>query len=127
MYVKYNNNPRNNYLAGDCVIRAISVATGDSWEKVYTALSTEGMYVGEWGNNNSVWDNYLRSRGFKRYICPNECPACYTIADFAMEHPSGTFIAATGRHAVAVVDGNWYDSWDSAGEVPIYYYQKIKE
>jgi hypothetical protein len=103
------------------------VATGDSWEKVYTALSTEGMYVGEWGNNNSVWDNYLRSRGFKRYICPNECPACYTIADFAMEHPSGTFIAATGRHAVAVVDGNWYDSWDSAGEVPIYYYQKIKE
>lgn len=127
MFVKYNNNPRNNYLAGDCVIRAISVATGDSWQKVYTALSAEGMYVGEWGNNNSVWDNYLRSREFKRYICPNECPACYTIADFAMEHPSGTYIAATGRHAVAVVDGNWYDSWDSAGEVPIYYYQKIKE
>lgn len=127
MFVKYNNNPRNNYLAGDCVIRAISVATGDSWEKVYTALSTEGMYVGEWGNNNAVWDNYLRSRKFKRYICPNECPACYTIADFAMEHPSGTYIAATGRHAVAVVDGNWYDSWDSAGEVPIYYYQKVKE
>jgi hypothetical protein len=44
-----------------------------------------------------------------------------------MEHSSGTYIAATGRHAVAVVDGNWYDSWDSAGEVPIYYYQKVKE
>lgn len=127
MYVKYNENPRGNYQAGDCAIRAIMIATGETWEKIYAALCVEGNYLGDWGNVNAAWDYYLRSRGFKRYICPNECPMCYSIADFAEDHPSGIYIAATGTHAVAVVDGNWYDSWDSAGEVPIYYYQKIKE
>lgn len=124
MFIKFNNNPRNNYRAGDCVIRAISIVTGDSWETIYTDLCVEGFSVGEWGNNNGVWDGYLRRRGFTRHICPNDCPYCYSIADFADEHKSGKYIAATGRHAVAIVDGNYVDSWDSGAEVPIYYYSK---
>lgn len=124
MYVYYNENPRENYHAGDCVIRAVMRVTGESWEKIYTELCAEGFYIGEWGNNNGVWDSYLRQRGFKRHICPNDCPHCYSIADFAAEHPHGTYIAATGTHAVAVVDGNYYDSWNSGGEMPIYYYSK---
>ena len=124
MYVKFANNPRNNYRAGDCVIRAISAATSESWEKIYADLSAEGFYIGEWGNNNGVWDGYLRNRGYKRYICPNECPYCYSIADFAEDHPKGVYIVATGTHAVAVINGDYYDSWDSGKEIPIYYYSK---
>lgn len=124
MYVKFCNNPRNNYRAGDCVIRAISAATGDTWERIYTELSAEGYYVGEWGNSNGVWDSYLRRRGYKRYICPNDCPYCYSVADFAKEHQKGTYILGTGRHAVTVIDGNYLDSWDSGAEIPIYYYTK---
>lgn len=124
MYVKFCNNPRNNYRAGDCVIRAISAATGDTWEKIYTELSAEGYYVGEWGNSNGVWDSYLRRRGYKRYICPNDCPYCYSVVDFAREHQKGTYILGTGRHAVTVIDGNYLDSWDSGAEIPIYYYTK---
>lgn len=123
MFVKYNNNPVG-ANAGDCVIRAISLATGDSWEKTYTALSVEGLAYGDMPNANAVWDNYLRSIGFKRHVCPNDCPACYSIADFAAERSSGVYIAATGRHVVAVIDGNYYDTWDSGREVPIYYYSK---
>ena len=33
MYIRYNKNPRDNYYAGDCVIRAISIVTGDTWER----------------------------------------------------------------------------------------------
>ena len=33
MYVFYCNNPADNLRAGDCVIRAISKITGDTWEK----------------------------------------------------------------------------------------------
>jgi hypothetical protein len=124
MYVKFCNNPRNNYRAGDCVIRAISAATGDTWEKIYAELSAEGYYVGEWGNSNGVWDSYLRHRGFKRYICPNDCPSCYSVADFAADHNKGTYILGTGHHAVTIKDGNWLDSWDSGSEIPIYYYTK---
>lgn len=125
MYIYYNNNPRNNNRAGDCVIRAISIVTGDSWEKVYTELCAEGFTLGDWGNSNHVWDIYLRKRGFNRYICPSDCPYCYSVKDFAQEHSHGDYILATGSHAVAVVDGgNYVDSWDSGDEIPIYYYTK---
>ena len=46
MYIYYNNNPVGNIRAGDCVIRAISLITGDSWEKIYTDLSSEGFAYG---------------------------------------------------------------------------------
>ena len=35
MFIQYNENPRDNFRAGVCVVRAISVATGDPWEKIY--------------------------------------------------------------------------------------------
>lgn len=124
MFVKFNNNPAGNQQAGDCVIRAISAATGDSWEKVYTALTIEGLSYGDLPNSNSVWDSYLRRIGFERYICPNDCPSCYSIANFATDHPNGTYIAATGSHAVTVINGDWYDSWDSGAEIPIYFYAR---
>ena len=124
MYVWYNGNPRGNYFAGDCVIRAISIVTGDSWDNIYDELCDEGKYIGDWGNENGVWDSYLRQKGFKRYICPNDCPYCYSIKDFANEHKEGLYIVATGTHAVAVVNGDYIDAWDSGNKIPIYYYTK---
>ena len=55
---------------------------------------------------------------------PNMCPPCYTVKDFCKDHPVGTYILATGSHVVTVVDGNYYDTWDSGTEVPIYYWKK---
>lgn len=124
MYVYYNKNPRKNFSAGDCVVRAISIVTGDSWDEVYNDLCETGRYIGDWGDTNGVWDIYLRKRGFKRYICPNDCPYCYSIFDFAKEHKRGSYIVATGSHAVAVVNGNYVDAWDSGNEIPIYYYTR---
>ena len=127
MYVNFNENPRGNYYAGDCVIRAINIVTGISWDEIYTALCAEGFYLGDWGNSNACWDWYLRDKGFKRYICPNECPSCYSLEDFANDHPTGKYIVATGTHAVAVVNGDYYDAWDSGRVTPIYYYTKEGE
>lgn len=127
MYIPYNENPRGNMYAGDCVIRAINIVTGKSWNEIYLSLCAEGFYVGDWGSNNGAWDWYVRSMGFKRYICPNDCPHCYSVADFANEHPNGKYILATGDHAIAVVDGNYIDAFDSGRLTPIYYYTKEGE
>ena len=124
MYIHYNENPRENYRAQDCVIRAISVVTGDSWDKIYVELCAEGFYIGDWGNDNGAWDWYLRNKGFKRYICPNDCPFCYSVEDFANDHATGKYIAATGNHAVAIVDGDYFDAYDSGNSTVIYYYTK---
>lgn len=121
MYKHYNPNPRG-IQAGDCVIRAISAATGQTWQAVYAALSVQGYMMGDWGNSNGVWGAWLRSQGFQRQAIPNTCPDCYTVADFAADHPTGTYVLGTGTHAVAVVNGNIHDTWDSSEQVPIFYY-----
>lgn len=123
MYRHYNPNPKG-IQAGDCVIRAISAASGQSWQDVYAALSVQGYMMGDWGNSDRVWGAYLRSRGYRRETLPNTCPDCYTIADFAAEHPHGAYVLGTGSHAVAVISGDILDSWDSSQAVPIFYYTK---
>lgn len=125
-FVRENPNPKGR-SSGDCVIRAISIAQNMSWDETYIALCAMGLEIGDWGNNNDVWSVYLRRCGYKRYVIPNTCPDCYTINDFANENPTGTFILCTGTHVVAVIDGDYYDAWDSGREVPIYYWQKEKD
>lgn len=121
MFIQFNGNPCG-INTGDCVIRAISIVTGMSRHKVYAGLCLQGFPCTEWGNINSVWADYLKENGFKQYNIAANAP--YTIADFAEDHPSGKYIIGTGEHAVAVVDGNIIDSWDSSKETPLYYFTK---
>ena len=125
MYVYYNPNPRGRWYAGDCVIRAIAKATGKTWIEAYMALYVMGMQMGDLANADAVWTAYLKSRGYKREIIPNECPDCYTVGDFAHDNPVGTYVLGTGKHAVTVIDGVIYDAWDSSDEIPIFYMEKI--
>ena len=118
-----NVNPKAN-LVGDCVVRAVSLATEQTWDGAYIAIVTVGYDMKDMPSSNAVWGSYLRQRGFRRYVIPNECPDCYTIEDFCEEHPKGTFVLATGTHAVTVIDGDYYDTWDSGREIPIYYFKK---
>ncbi len=78
-------------------------------------------------NANAVWGAYLRSKGFNRNIVSNDCPDCYTVNDFCREHPEGKYVLALSGHVVAVCDGNFYDTWDSGEEIPIYYWYKEEE
>lgn len=121
MYIHFNGNPcrRNN---GDCVIRAISIATGKHWYQIYAGLCVQGRFSCGWGNFNEVWSDYLMYLGFSRHGLPYDND--YTVSDFANDHPYGTYIIGTGQHAVAVIDGNIIDSWDSSQEIPRYYFTK---
>ena len=123
MFIQKNPNPVGKYTS-DCVIRALSIAQDQSWDETYIELCGVGFSMGDWGSSNAVWGEYLRSKGFVRYIIPNTCPKCYTIKQFCKDYPLGTYILATGSHVVAVIDSNYYDTWDSGDEVPIYYWKK---
>lgn len=122
-WIYFNPNPAGQRI-GDCVIRAISAVTEQDWDKTYTGLSFQGFALKDMPSSNYVWGEYLKSKGFRREAIPNTCPACYTVEEFADEHPHGAYVLGTGTHAVAVINGNIYDSWDSRGEVPIYYYKE---
>lgn len=123
MWIYTNVNPKAN-LVGDCVVRAISLATDQDWDSAYIAVVTFGYNMKDMPSSNAVWGAYLKHLGFRRYVIPNECPDCYTVEDFCKDHPKGTFILATGTHAVTAIDGDYYDTWDSGRELPIYYFKK---
>lgn len=122
-FIYHNENPEN-IQTEDCVIRALALFFNDSWENIYTDLTMQGYFMHSMPSANNVWGQYLKKNGYNRRIIPDTCPYCYTIRDFANEHPKGTYLVGTGRHVVAVIDGNYYDTWDSGDEVAICYWEK---
>lgn len=122
-WVKENLNPKGKHV-GDCVVRAIAKAAHISWDEAYSALSVQGYKEKDLPSANTVWGKYLKSIGFKRYVIPETCPDCYTVEQFCADHPAGTFVLALQSHVVAVQDGQYYDSWDSGQEPPIYYWER---
>lgn len=122
MWVRCNPNPLGKQ-ANDCVVRAIAVATERSWQDVYADLCREGRRMCDMPSSNSVWSTYLEGEGFEQFLLPESCPRCVTVRAFADRFPIGTYIIGTGNHAVTVIDGDYYDSWDSGDEVPAYFWR----
>lgn len=123
MYKYFNKNPKGRNV-GDCTVRAISKATGQSWDKTYLALCVQGYLDGDMPSANATWGAYLRKIGFRRHILPDECPDCYTVSQFAADHPVGIYILALSNHVVCVENGCVWDSWDSSNEIPLYYWER---
>lgn len=123
MFEKYNANPVCKRV-GDCVIRAISKALDQDWEKTYSGIALEGFMLCDMPSANHVWGSYLRGKGFTRSLIPEDRMECYTVEDFCTDHPEGTYILALNGHVVAVRDGVYYDTWDSGNEIPIYYWSR---
>lgn len=122
-YVSYNANPIGARI-GDCVVRAISAALGKSWEETFVGLCVQGFILRDMPSADRVWGAYLRSQGFERHVIPNECPDCYTVRDFCEDHPEGDYLLAISGHVVYVHDGQYWDSWDSGDEIPLYYWER---
>lgn len=118
-----NPNPKNN-LVGDCVIRGISILMDKSWEYTYIEIVAQGYKMYDMPSSNAVWNAYLKSKGYRKKLIPNSCPDCYTVNQFCKYHQRGRFLLATGTHVVAVINGDYHDTWDSGDEIPVYYFFK---
>lgn len=123
MWVEFNNNPRNKRV-GDCAVRAICKAIGETWQDAYIGLCSEGLVFKDMPSSNYVWGMYLKKFGFEEHMVSSVCPNCVTVAQFAKDHPKGRYVLACQNHVVAVDKGDYFDSWDSGNEIVLYYYRK---
>ena len=120
---QYNPNPAGRNV-GDCAIRAVAKALDLDWETAYVLISMAGYQMNDMPSSNSVWGAVLRKNGFYRHVMPSTCPDCYTVGDFADEHPHGVYVVGTGNHVVTIVDGTAFDSWDSRREIVSYFWSE---
>jgi len=147
----FNDGGRDHYFkgtTGDCVTRAISIASGLDYKKVYDELFALNKdyaltkkdkvaklikkgkgYSPRDGMFKEVYHNYILGLGFKWMPTMKIGQGCKTHLHHK-ELPKGTLIARVSRHLCAVIDGCINDTYDCSreGKRCVYgYYEKEKE
>ena len=123
MWIHANPNPCR-AEEPDCVVRAIAIATDRGWYAVHDDLCRMSRRYCTMPSVNWLWEVYLKREGFEKFLLPESCVACVTVREFCRIFPEGTYVIGTGTHAVAVIDGDYYDAWDSGEETPTYFFRK---
>lgn len=115
---------------GDCQVRALSKALGISWLEAFDLtipvcreLQTYTIFACDREKTREAmsrlgftYTGVSNARGKKRP----------TVDSFAKEHQTGTYIAKVAHHVVAIVDGFYYDTWDSGNRSMYGYYELTK-
>jgi hypothetical protein len=106
---------------GDCVVRAISIATEQSYDVVYDDLNNlislhrnskqKKKSHSRTGIFKKFADKYLTSLGWKWVACMTIGSGCKVHLK-ASELPNGRIICRVSKHLTCVIDGVLYDTWD---------------
>lgn len=112
-FVKSNPHPLGNGKIGDCVIRALSHATGKTWLQVYDELCEIGRRI----YCPMVWrdsyDEFLTKNGFVWHPVKREKGVkALTVKTFAEKFANGVYVLRLASHLTCVKDGYWYDTWN---------------
>lgn len=110
---------------GDCVTRAIAIATSRPYREVYDALNglRDGMRQtkrvrrssARTGVNRAIYDRYLKSLGWNWTPTVTIGSGC-KVHLRADELPAGRLVVRVSGHMVAVIDGVIHDTHDPSRE-----------
>lgn len=110
MYKFYNANPKG-YYVDDCVLRAISVAEGISWNECHKKLSDLSNIDGMLLNDVIFVEKYLDEK------YPRKCYKNMTVGEFAKICPKGHFVVTMNGHITAIIDNIIIDTWDCSKRI----------
>lgn len=112
-WIEYNPNPSTS-KANDCSIRAYCAAENLNWDDAYDIACKYGKMSNYMPNDNTSCERILDEEfGYTKHkLSKEEKAQGMTVNDFCIKHPEGVFILDVPRHLVAVVNGEYYDSWD---------------
>lgn len=114
---------------GDCQVRAFSKALNLSWVEAFDLtipICRELQTYTIFDSNHEKTVEAMKRLGFKYTgISVANGKKRPTVASFAREHKKGTYIVKVAHHVVSIVDGDYYDTWDSGDRSMYGYYEKI--
>lgn len=111
---------------GDCVIRTLTKALNEDWVTIFDKLVPIARENQCMPNSKTCWEHLLSSCGFEYHGISNaKGTKRPTVESFAREHKTGTYVLRVAHHIVCVVDGKYYDTWDS-GYKSLYGYWEAK-
>lgn len=106
-YTYYNANPLGK-IQSDCPIRAISCATGKSWDYVYEHLSDIAQSQGAMMNDGAFLLDYL-DRRYERVPFKEGS----TVYEVAKKYKDNIILITMRGHIVCAKYGRIYDTFDS--------------
>ena len=123
-FIEINLNPLEK-KTGDCSIRALMKATGDSWDRVYLKLCDIGFDLKTLPNSKETLEKYLEMTGWIRHKMPKKPSGKrYTVKQLAEER-GGTMIIQVANHFTTIYKGDLYDTWDCSDK-SVYNYYTLK-
>ena len=126
-YEYVNVNPKNKFGA-DCVVRAIALATDQSWEQTIRELTELGIKMGYVLNDDHVYSKYLEQKGFVQCKEPRDIfNKKMSLSDYISicEGNTGTIVVNAGSHHLSVIiNGKVKDIWNCSYNTMHKYWKK---
>ena len=111
---------------GNCVIRAFTKVLNKEWMQVFEELLPIVREFQCMPDEKTCYEKYLKSNGFAYHGISNKAGSKRpTVDSFAKEHKQGCFFLILANHVVAVVDGIYFDTWDSGDKSLYGYWEKV--
>ena len=108
-YERRNVNPKNR-KTGDCVIRALTVATGKPYEEIYKELFDISLATGYILTEKRVEDRLLERYGFIKHKQPRKGDNTkYTIGEVDELADDEIIVIRCAHHLTVVVSGTLVD------------------
>lgn len=107
MAYKYYNANAIGKLAQDCTIRAISCATGKSWDYVYEYLSNLAQANGTMIDDRNFILDFLDKRFYRVPLLGK------TVGETVDMYPDNILLLTMKGHITCSKYGIIYDTWDS--------------
>lgn len=125
MYIYRNLNPKGKKV-GDCVIRAVALATGIEYRKVFFELCKLADQLCDMPNSTDVFGKYLVDHGFTKavYKVPKGSKRD-TVESLVAKHKKDILVIRVAGHTTCGYHGNIVDIWDCS-DCAVYTYW-IKE
>ena len=112
---EFNPNPKKRNI-GDCTLRAYCAAFGIDWEEAFdlaSKIAKENSSMIQYVSDKILQEHFgctIDEKYNKKTVKGKDR---ITVNEFALQHPYGKYVLHVRGHLVAVIDGRFYDSWDS--------------